>query len=409
MLDAGDLNYDLEHMQPWPGWETSWATPWLEPAGWDEWTGYGYGRKVGLDAYMGSLSTVMTCIHLTSSQLASMPPYVQRGPDPVKAPEWCRPGGSPQPEHYATWAEFVKLLVNSMMLRGFGALHVTSRYEATGMPRSFVLLNPDWVRFEPNDLGSANLFLGETPLDDADTLIVPFQRLPGRLRPVGPVEWAGASIIQADLLERYAGEIARHGVSAVLKFPQAMNRTQANDAKGAWMESRRATGGAVAVLSGGAEYQPLSMSPKDMAMVDLMHMDENRVAAAMGVPGQLLGLPVQSGLTYSSTVHLTDFWWRTSLRTLAEQVAQSLSRFLVHGQQIRFNRDEFTRPDPLTHAQAIETLHRVTDAAGNPALTVNEARIDLGLKPYHDAETPGANLDDPDRFLDAEGLSGVRR
>jgi hypothetical protein len=149
-----------------------------------------------------------------------------------------------------------------------------------------------------------------------------------------------------------------------------------------------------------------------MAMIDLLHLNEQRIAAAIGVPPFLAGLPQPGGsLTYTSTGQLATFWWISALRPLASQIAASLSAWLLpRGQRIEFNRDEFVRPDAASLAAYYSTMHSIVDGDGNPAITVNEIRVAERLKPYDSYQGPGSTTDpgDPNRYLDAEAVTGGR-
>jgi hypothetical protein len=82
---------------------------------------------------------------------------------------------------------------------------------------------------------------------------------------------------------------------------------------------------------------------------------------------------------------LTDFWWRSALRPLAQQIASSLSGWLLPGDRsIEFDRDEFIRPDLGTLASYYSTMHSIVDGDdGDPAMSVDEIRIAERLGPWH--------------------------
>jgi HK97 family phage portal protein len=377
IMGPADVHFDA---QQWNGWPGDWATPPMENWQGGEWSGYGYGRQ-NKEGYLSRVSTVMTCTDLTSKQLASMPIYGHVNDAPFALPDWRK---TPQPELYDSWPTFVKTLVNSMVLRGEAILWATARY-ANGYPARFVVLNADWINIEPDGDGGWAFFLGEQRLARQDVLQIKYQAIAGRAHGLGPLEWAAGSVTDAKVLDAYASNIARFGVSAILTHPNNLTAKQSADLKASFMASR-AIKGAPAVLSGGITYEAISMSPKDMALVDLLQMNEQRIAAAIGVPPILAGLPQPGGsLTYSSVNMLTDFWWRSALRPLAQQIASSLSGWLLPGDRaIEFDRDEFIRPDLGTLASYYSTMHSIVDGDdGDPAMTVDEIRIAERLGPWH--------------------------
>jgi len=172
-------------------------------------------------------------------------------------------------------------------------------------------------------------------------------------------------------------------VWALLTHPSSLNEKQATDLKASWMRGRLADPAAPAVLSGGVGFETLSLSPKDMALLDLRVFDEQRIAAAFGVPPFLIGLPNPGGMTYSTTTSLFEFHWKATLRPLAAQIAKALTQWaLPNGTSIEFNRDEYVRPGLEERARSYQILHGIEDADGARGLTVDEIRLAERLDPY---------------------------
>lgn len=371
------------HASAWQGWPVSWAGLPMEdlgaavyPTGGD-WSGFGYGRH-NPSGYLGRVSIVGTCVDLNTRQLASFPIYGVRGVELVKLPSWST---NPQPEIYADWGEMIKAATNSYQLAGEIFLWSTARF-ATGFPARFVVLNPTRVEVEIDGAEIVYLLDGEQ-LDSADVLHIKYQSIPSRLRGVGPLQWLGRNLISAAALEAYATSIATHGVWAVLKHPANLSATQAEDLKARWMGARASADGAPAVLSGGVEFEALTLSPHDMALVDLKIFDEQRICSAFGVPPFLAGLEQPGGMTYANAISLFDYHWRATLRPMAQTIASALSSWALPGDvRIEFNRDEYVRGDLGSRATAYAVLNGITDGEGRPALTVDEIRMAERFPPY---------------------------
>lgn len=156
-------------------------------------------------------------------------------------------------------------------------------------------------------------------------------------------------------LLRYATNMVAAGgtPNAVLKHPDELTATQANDLQSQWVSARMSGMGLPAVLSGGVEFETLAFSPTDMALLDLSKHNESRIAVLLGVPPFLAGLPSGGdSMTYSNTVSLFDFHWRAGLRPKAEMVMSALSGWLLpRGTTIELNRDSYVQPAPLERAQ----------------------------------------------------------
>jgi HK97 family phage portal protein len=362
MYPAGRLEQSgyMPEVQAWAGWPTGWETP--------LWNGATYlGRLV---------STLWTCIDLNTRQLASFPVYGVKGVKVVSLPEWAN---NPEPEVYSDWTEFAKQLFNTFQSCGEAILWATGRYSETagGYPARFMVLNPQMVNVEWVE-GEITYSVGGQKLNRRDVCHIKYESMPTNLRGIGPLEWASRSIVSAAAMERMATDIAvKGGIPwGILKSPRKLNGTEAADLQKAWVQGATNRAGAPAVLSGTLELETLTTSPREMALLELRIFDETRIAAALGVPPYLVGLPMPDGLTYANANQLLDFHWRTTLRTQAGAVASALSNWLLpRGTNVEFNRDEYVKADPETRARTYQTLHSIVDEKGNPAMNVDEIRL----------------------------------
>lgn len=378
--------------EAWAGWPVEWATPWLEPSPmWSTFFGYGQSDPVG---YLTRVSTVGTCVDKNARQLASFPAYSVTAGVPGELPDWYQ--SSPEPGTYSDWVEFMKAAVNSYLFHGETVLYSLVRY-ADGFPRRFIVLEPH--RVHDDDAGQWWIDVGQhgdrLAVDRADLCFIRYQPDPTTGRGVGPLTWAARHLVSADVLDRYAVNIAAHGVSAVLTAPGELTAQQTAQARADWAAARRANPGIPAVLSGGLTYNALSMSPRDMALLDLKVFDLQMIASAFGVPPGLVGLPqAGGGLEYSSVDMLADHHWRDALRPMATSFAGALSNWLLpRGTRIEFNPDRYVQPGLAERAQAWTALHGIVDEQGRRAMTVPEIRTFERFAPW-DVAAQGANTTD---------------
>ena len=213
--------------------------------------------------------------------------------------------------------------------------------------------------------------LNDTYLEPGDVLHIKYQSLPGRLHGVGPMEWSYSNLVNASALDEYATSIAQHGVWAVLKHPGNLNAKQAADMKANWQTQRAADPSAPAVLSGGIEFEALSISPKDMALLDLRVMSDQRIAAAFGVPPFLIGVENPGGMTYNTTSSLFELHWRQTLRPTASTFAEHLSAWaLPNGRGMEFDRERIHGADAHRTIAGVLALHgtNIDDETG-PAVS----------------------------------------
>jgi phage portal protein BeeE len=111
-----------------------------------------------------------------------------------------------------------------------------------------------------------------------------------------------------------------------------------------------------------------------MAMIEIAQFTEARIAVLLGVPPFLVGLPSASGgsesMTYSNVSQIRDQHDQMCLKPAVTSVMPALSAWaLPSTQQAELNRDEYSRPDFPTRAEAYTKLV----AAG--IMSVEEVRV----------------------------------
>ncbi len=111
------------------------------------------------------------------------------------------------------------------------------------------------------------------------------------------------------------------------------------------------------------------MSPKDMALLDLVFLNLEMIAAAMGVPSVLVNLPQNTGLQYSTTMMVADQHWRATLRTAMQSFSDAMSQWLLpYGTKIEWNADRYVQPGFTERMQGYEVAIR------SGIMTADEAR-----------------------------------
>jgi HK97 family phage portal protein len=353
-------------MQAWSGWPVEWATPnWGSAAG-------------GLSAMANRVSTVFGAIDLNASVLSTMPPYRLQGSQVIDPLPWMR---NPQPEVYTGWTEAMKQVVMSYY-NGEAFLWATSRYAdgtggAPGTVRTWVMVNPGWVEVE--QVGQTRRYeLGGLDVTD-DMLHIRYASWPGVPHGIGPLEALAYNLFGAAALEKYQAMLAsRGGIPwGVLTAPGNLDEPQAVMLRDRFVAARLTAMGAPAVMSGGVTLQPFTISPKDMALLELRQYDESRIATLLGVPPLLLGLPSgEKSMTYHNAESIYDFHWRAYLRPKAATIMEAISNWALNGNQhVEVNRDEYVRPSFTDRATAWSTLFNIYDPeSGERAVTIEEIR-----------------------------------
>ena len=85
-------------------------------------------------------------------------------------------------------------------------------------------------------------------------------------------------------------------------------------------------------------------------LLDVQAYNAQVIAAAYGVPAQMVNLPLEGGLNYQTPVLMLEQWWRTELRTTAKRVTSALnSNMLARGQYVEVDSESsWHRPSRST-------------------------------------------------------------
>ena len=197
----------------------------------------------------------------------------------------------------------------------------------------------------------------------------------------------------ASALERQAAALAdRGGVPwAVLKGQANINAQQAGEAQARWVAASARRDGAPAVLGNGWDLETLTLSPKDMALLEIREMAAREICAAFGVPAYLVNVEMTSGLTYANADSFRDQHWAATLRIIANLVSSSWSRWLLpRGTDIEVNPDRYVQPALAARMTTWSTAHAIVDpATGERVMSVDEIRAAERLAPLLRRRRPG--------------------
>lgn len=168
--------------------------------------------------------------------------------------------------------------------------------------------------------------------------------------------------------------------SGYLKIPTKLDATLLEQLRGEWQKAYQGvSAGRVAVLQNGVEWQALSMTALDAAVVESYKLSISDIARVFRVPLAIIGDNTQ---TYNNTEVLMKFWLSTGLGYILEHVELALDMLfdLPEGEWVAFDTDYLQRAD---FAARIEALVRGTQGG---VFSPNEARAREGLPrtPYGD-------------------------
>lgn len=376
----------LPSPSPWSGWPADWNVP-----NWD------FGSRLN-----ELVDVAWTCLDLNASVLSAMPVYRTRNGLVVEPKSWM---SNPDPTIYTSWHEFAKQLFWDYQLGEAFVLPVTPGFD--GYPLTFRVI-PPWMMHVEMRGGVRRYNLGGLSGPDVtdEVLHIRYKSTTDGAHGVGPLESAGGRMLTAGILAKYVRNVVETGGLSLqtLETDQDLSEDEAQDLLNQWVASRAANLGAPPVLDNNAKLvDHHTMSPKDMAMLEIAEFTEARIAVLLGVPPYLVALGQGGDSTpYANVSQVFDFHDRSSLKTKASHVMAGLSFWALPSTQCaELNRDEYTRPPFAERADAwvkliqvgavsveeFRTAERLTGPAPTMAITGGNTEPAAGQQPMGGVRT----------------------
>lgn len=150
---------------------------------------------------------------------------------------------------------------------------------------------------------------------------------------------------------------------------------QAQALKEGWLNAHGGDSRSIAVLNSTTDFQPLALSPVDMALIEMRRMSLLDIANAFGVPAYMIGGTDGGSNTYSNAESRNRDFLTFSLMPWATTVEDVLSSLLPAGTWVEVDFTGLLRPDTATRYAAN------AQAVGGPWKTVDEVRAEEDLPP----------------------------
>ncbi len=302
------------------------------------------------------------CLQMNSQQIGSMPLRFNPGnAQTVTEPAWM---SNPDPLYYPNGiGELIRALVRDYYGWGWCLLYITSRY-SDGYARTFTRIPAS--RCEPmwDENGYRQYNLGGEFLDPGDIIQIDRDCGDGwvahgtsAIRAYAQLAW-GLLAAGNQAMEVNQGGIPKVSLK-VTDENRKLKAAQAEALQDQWQQRTQARSGAPPVLPYGLDFETLSWSPKDMALLETQDFNALALATAFGIPAVLINMTVGGGrgnsaLTYQNPAMVGEQWWRYELRPTAKMFADALTaQALPSGQWVWFDAEDTVLPiDPQNSAQA---------------------------------------------------------
>lgn len=250
-----------------------------------------------------------------------------------------------------------------------------------GTPTKVAVLHPDRVKVK-NENGVITYTVNSKPVDASDIVSVPYFLLPGDHRGLSPIDCQAAGISWSLALQEYGTNFFTNGatLSGVIESPEALDVPKARQLKQSF-ESRHSgvrNAHAVGVLSGGAKFQQISVSPEAAQFLLSRKWSATELAMMCGVPPHLLGMEGPNTFAGTGLSEMSRSFLQFTVNAYIRRIESALSRLLPDGMVVRFDTDELTRLD----RKALAETHAIGLEHGY--LCADDVRREIGLPPLPD-------------------------
>lgn len=342
--------------EPIPGAITYEQMPWYATSG--QWAWWNSPTRIAV---------VGACVRLIAHQISVLPAKVTRDGQPVAdQPGWLR---NPAPNVYDWLGDAVEALCVSLLMRGNAYLVSTGR-GSNDYPLGWVVANPDQMRIEREN-GRKLYYWGErTRLHEEEVCHVRWLAIPDSDYGVGPLAAAMDEVLAASALSRYGSDLAINGGMpfGVLSTEQRLRADQAKGLREQWATTGTARRG-VLVLDSGLSYEQLQLSPREMALLEVLEFNARSICSVFGVQPWLVNVPTTDGLTYNTAEAQMGALLSLTLDPVLSKIEGTISyKFLPGDRALSFDRDKFRHVAANERMQA----HAIAISAG--IYSADEAR-----------------------------------
>lgn len=330
--------------------------------------------------------TVFACVNVLAETVSQMPWSVidekKEGYAPVDHP---LNAVLRKPNSAMTRVEFKKKLVTDLMM--YGNVYLLKVTTTNGRVTELIPLDPPTITCTKSMSGSRKFkHMGGREYNENEIIhIRDFISLD--VTGLSRIAQAAELIVQANTLDSNLTRSTRESsnLSGVITIQDKIEPAQAASFTSEWQKKH---GGQITILSGGAQYHPLTKSsPADSETQALTKLEIARIASIFRVPSAFLEL--YDGSKYSNLSQKNSSFYRDSISPLTKNIATKLSAALLadsSGFAIEFDATELTKGDLSASAKI------ATDSYNAGILTKNEARNLCG---YSDVEGGDTFVDKP--------------
>jgi HK97 family phage portal protein len=342
------------------------------------------------------LIAVMSCVRILAGSVSGLPlEAVRADADGVKttmtpAPTIVDdPFGGNGDSRYPTRREGIKQAMVSLLLRGNAYFLVTAR-DARMRPSRLRVLHPDRVKCVFNDVGQRVYEIDRSPIDPSDVVHLIGLSFPESPTGMSAITYARTSIGLGIAAEQFGAQFFGKGahMTGIITVPGDLDKERARAMKEAFEASHSGLKNAhsAGILSGGADWKPISVTPEDAQFLGTRAAQNLDIAMLFGVPPHMLGQTDKTTSWGTGIEQQTMGFLTFTLEDWLGPFEDAWSAMLPAPQTASFNRNALLRTDEAGRY----AVYSAARAAG--ILTQNEIRARENYPPIDGGDDIAAGL-----------------
>jgi HK97 family phage portal protein len=291
----------------------------------------------------------------------------------------------------ATRRQGLAQLMVSLLLRGNAYCLVLTR-DARHRPTRLMVLHPDRVKcaFSEDGSGARVYEVNRLPVNAEDIVHLMGTSFPESATGIGVIEHArnaiGLGLAAEEFGSRFFGQGAH--MTGIVEVPGDLDRERARSLKESFTASHGGLNNShtVGVLSGGASWKPISVTPEDAQFLGTRAAQNLDIAMLFGIPPHMLGQQDKSTSWGTGIEQQGIGFLAYTLSPWLGRFEDAWSAMLPGPQCARFNADAILRTD----AAGRYAVYAVARSAG--ILTQNEIRALENFAPIDGGDDIAAPL-----------------
>lgn len=303
-------------------------------------------------------SAVWSCVGLLADVIASMPWYVYRR-DKNNVPQriYPTPGVIRKPTPVMDLFQWKWMVVAALCLRGNSFHLVTARDPKTLLPTGLMPLHPDMVHVERR-VNVLEWFdpiyrvMGER-VPTSDIIHIRRFTMPGEPLGLSPIRQAARTIGLALSADEYGHRYFRDSAnpSSVLKTDQTLPDDDVAQVQAQWMASH-AGARFPAVLTGGFDWKPISISPEESQFLETRGYQVSDIARIYRIPPHLIG-DQEKATSWGTGIESMNLGFHTyTVQGWTTCIESAISNYLPKGQVVKFDNSTLLKGDLKTRLEA---------------------------------------------------------